>query len=242
MAYKKLLIFLIILFVFAQGYKRYSSRQIIERSPSRFVYREYDPRGSNVELFRKRTEREYFKIKGGFADSISAPGLSALDFSLTWLRILAGVYEDASIEGDFSWLFHKLRFISAKLPPSENEFQTAMMPLFIVLGKDPAGALFLLNEKLSKFKTDWRNSYWAGFHALENLNERKMAGSFFIDAAKYSSAPSYLLPLGIRLVQQTEGAKEDVFRLRKFATEKLSPELLEKVKTMRPEWFKESSD
>src|SRR5688572_18334407 len=102
MPYKRLIILSTIIFVAAQGYLRYSSRRLIERNPGKFVYKEYDPRGPNVELFRKRSEREFFKVKGGFADSVSMPGLASMDFSITWLRILASVYEDVSIEGDFS--------------------------------------------------------------------------------------------------------------------------------------------
>lgn len=227
--------FLIFAFVVVQGSLRYFSRKLVVKSENKSVYREYDPRGQNVELFRKRSEREYFKVKGGFADSVSIPGLASLDFSTTWLRILASVYEDVSVEGDFSWLFHKLRFISYQLPKNEAAFQTALLPLFVVLGKDPAGALFILNEKLVKFKTDWRVSYWAAFHALENLHEKKLAGSLFLEAAKYPGAPNYLVQLGLRLIHD-EG-DVDFKALRAFAAKNLDPALYERVKKLRPEWF-----
>jgi hypothetical protein len=235
MPYKKLIILSTIVFVLCQGVLRYKSRRLVERTNRQSVYREYDLRGDQVELFRKRSEREFFKVKGGFADSVSMPGLASLDFSVTWLRILASVYEDVTVEGDFSWLFHKLRFISYMLPTNEAAFQTALLPMFVVLGKDPAGALFLINEKLTKFKTDWRISYWAGFHALENLNEKKMAGQLFLEAARYPGAPHYLSALGVRLSQ---GDVEIEFsKLRKFAVENLDSEILEKLKKIRPEWF-----
>lgn len=224
------------LFVITQGVVRYYSRKTVAKEPGRFVYREYDPRGPSVEIFRKKSEREFFKVKGGFADSVSYPGLASLDFSTTWLRILASVYEDVSIEGDFSWLFHKLRFVSYHLPKDEASFQTALLPLFVVLGKDPAGALFLLNEKLAKFKTDWRVSYWMGFHALENLNEKKLAGSLFLEAAKYYGSPDYLAPLGLRLMH--DRGEIDYETLRAYAAKNLDPELLDRVKRIRPEWFK----
>lgn len=226
----------ITLFILTQGVVRYYSRKIVPKGPGQYIYREYDPRGLNVETFRKRSEREFFKVKGGFADSVSYPGLASLDFSTTWLRILASVYEEVSIEGDFSWLFHKLRFISYHLPTDEASFQTALLPLFVVLGKDPAGAMFLLNEKLVKFKTDWRVSYWAGFHALENLHEKKLAGSLFLEASKYYGAPVYLAPLGLRLMH--DQGDIDYETLRVYAAKNLDPELLDRVKRIRPEWFK----
>ncbi len=226
----------IALFVLIQGTFRYFSRKTVQKSESQFIYREYDPRGQSVELFRKRSEREFFKVKGGFADSVSYPGLASLDFSTTWLRILASVYEEATVEGDFSWLFHKLRFISFQLPSDEASFQTALLPMFVVLGKDPAGAMFLLNEKMAKFKTDWRVSYWAGFHALENLNEKKLAGSLFLEAAKYYGSPDYLGPLGLRLMH--DRGEIDFETLRVYAVKNLDPELLDRVKRIRPEWFK----
>jgi hypothetical protein len=231
----KITLSVIALFCLWQGILRYFSRQLVNQGERRYVYREFDPRGLSVETFRKKTEREYYKVKGHFIEDVSLPGLEALDFSVTWLRILASTYDEASVEGDFSWLFHKLRFISNSLPQTENSFQSALMPFFVVLGKDPAGALFLLNEKMKKFKTDWRISYWAGFHALENLKEKKLAGSLFLEASKFPGAPEYLTPLGLRLMQGDETI--NFYKLRKFATENLDPELLERLKRLRPEWF-----
>ncbi len=225
-------------FCCAQGLYRHSSRKMVRVNESKLVYREYDPRGRDVEIFRKRGEREYYKVKGGFMDAVSLPGLTSLDFSVTWLRILVSTYEDASVEGDFSWLFHKLRFISHNLPKDEASFQTALMPFFVVLGKDPAGALYLLHEKLSKFKTDWRVSYWTGFHALENLKEKKMAGILFLEASKYPGCPDYLASLGVRLLQNEGEPNYAVFR--SYAIKNLEPHLLEKLKRVRPEWFQET--
>jgi hypothetical protein len=223
------------MFALWQGIVRYNSRRLVLQSEKRWVYREYDPRGKNVEIFRKRTEKEYFRVKGHLVNGVSMPGLAALDFSVTWLRILVSTYEEASVEGDFSWLFHKLRFISHFLPKDETSFQTALLPFFVVLGKDPAGALYLLNEKLSKFRTDWRISYWTGFHALENLHDRKMAGSLFLIAANYPGAPEYLVPLGVRLLQD-EG-EVNYLAMRNYAIKNLDPEAIEKLKRLRPEWF-----
>lgn len=225
----------VIIFSFAQGVFRYSSRQIVVGQNQRFIYREFDARGSTVDMFRKRTEREYFKVKGGFLEQVSLPGLGALDFSLTWLRILASVYDEASVEGDFSWLFHKLRFISQVLPRDEQSFKGALLPFFVVLGKDPAGAMYLLNEKMTKFRSGWRVPYWAGFHALENLNERKLAGSLFLEAAKYPGAPEYLTQLGIRLLHDDQPMNYSI--LRKYATDNLEPEVVERLRKLRPEWF-----
>jgi hypothetical protein len=201
------------------------------------VYRTYDLRGENVETKRKKTEHAYYQVKGSFSRGARWPGLGSFEFAITWLRILVSVYDEASFEGDFSWLFHKLRFISHLIPDSEASFRAALMPLFVVLGKDPAGALYLLNEKLARSPNaiDWRLPYWAGFHALENLKEPQMAGDFFLMAAHYGNSPQYLATLGFRL------KNGDVFYdkklLRKEAIDRLDDELKEKLKHMRPEWF-----
>ena len=226
----------ILVFCCVQGFTRYYSREMLDVGQRKYIYREYDPRGRFVELYRKRVEREFFKVKGQFIDTVTWPGLVALEFSTTWMHILVSVYDEASLEGDFSWLFYKLRFVSHVLPQSEGAFQTALLPLFVVLGKDPAGALYLLNEKITKFKNDWRVPYWTAFHAMENLQEKKMAGSLFLEASKYPGAPEYLVPLGLRLLQG-DGAI-NVLSVRDYAIRNLDPELLEKVKRIRPEWFK----
>lgn len=221
---KKTIFFSIFLFCLAQGLGQY-------------YFPTFDPRGKEVEANKKRTELSYYQLKGSVLGSFSWPGLTALDFSLTWLRMLASTDAEVSIEGDFSWLFHKLRFLSKIIPGEDTRFQLAILPFFVVIGKDMAGAQLLFNEKLARGEdlNDWRVAYWAGFHAMENLNEKKLAGELFLRASKGVGAPYYLPSLGFRLIQGEEVlSRED---LRGEALKKLSPELQEKLRALRPEWF-----
>jgi hypothetical protein len=221
---KKTILFLIFIFSLTQGW-------MLQRWPH------FDPRGEGAEGFKKRTEHAYYQLKGSVLGFYSWPALTALDFSLTWLRILASTDAEASLEGDFSWYFHKLRFLSKVVPDQDKAFQSAIIPFFVVIGKDAAGAQLLFNEKLERGEDlkNWKVDYWAAFHAMENLNEKKLAGELFLRASKVVGSPYYLPALGFRLLQG-----EDVLgksELRFEALKKLSPELQEKLRALRPEWF-----
>ncbi len=202
-----------------------------------YFFSNFDPRGQGVEGYKKRTEHSYYQLKGSVLGSYSWPGLTALDFSLTWLNILASTDAEASLEGDFSWYFHKLRFVSKIIPQADSRFQSAILPFFVVIGKDTAGAQLLFNEKLLEREgaNDWQLAYWAGFHAMENMNERKLAGDLFLRASKIPGAPYYLPALGFRLLQGEDVLSRE--ELRAEALKKLSPELQEKLRALRPEWF-----
>ncbi len=222
---KKTILFSIFIFCLAQGLSQY-------------YFSAFDPRGKEVETLKKRTELAYYQLKGSVLGSYSWPGLTALDFSLTWLNILASTDAEASLEGDFSWYFHKLRFLSRIIPEADKRFQSAILPFFVVIGKDTAGAQLLFNEKLSQKESlkDWQVAYWAAFHAMENLNEKKLAGELFLKASKLPGSPVYLPALGFRLFQGDQVLSQG--ELREEALKKISPELQEKLRALRPEWFK----
>lgn len=226
---------LILMLCTFQGSIRFYSRKLIDVGGKQ-VYRDYDPRGAAVEATKKLSEKEFFRLRSKFAVPFPWPGLNAMNFSFTWLKILSSTYDEASVEGDFSWLFHKLKFISLLLPKDDQTFQTAMLPFFVVLGKDPAGALYLFNEKMGQGRgdSDWRVAYWAGFHALENLNEKKLAGDLFLKAARQPGAPRHLGVIGFRLAQGEDFNRVD---MRHEALRKVDPKILEKIKLLRPEWF-----
>ena len=222
---KRIILFSVFIFCLGQGLGQY-------------CFPNFDPRGKEVEASKKRTELAYYKVKGSELGVYSWPALTAMDFSLTWLRLLASTDAEASLEGDFSWYFHKLRFISRIIPQADVSFQSSILPFFVVIGKDVAGAQLLFNEKLALGEDlkDWRVAYWAGFHAMENMNERKLAGELFLRASYQTGSPSYLPALGFRLIQGVEGLTSE--ELRGEALKKLSPELQEKLRALRPEWFR----
>jgi hypothetical protein len=221
----KFFLILIFLFCLSQGLGMY-------------FYSGFDPRGSGVEAFQKRTEHSYYQLKGSVLGFYSWPGLTALDFSLTWLNVLSSTDTEAGLEGDFSWYFHKLRFLSKIIPQADTRFQSAILPFFVVIGKDAAGAQLLFNEKLARGDDvkDWRVAYWAAFHAMENLSEKKLAGELFLRASHSPGSPHYLPALGFRLIQGEDALSSG--QLRSDALKKLSPELQEKLRALRPEWFK----
>ncbi len=70
-----------------QGSLRYYSREFVDVG-SRKVFRDYDPRGRDVEGAKKRQEKEFFSIKESFSTPMPWPGLGAMNFSFTWLKIM----------------------------------------------------------------------------------------------------------------------------------------------------------
>lgn len=199
----------------------------------------FDPRGREVVdgVLRKK-ESLSFKNRSRkiFVSLSDFLGLRALDRSYTWLELLQGVHNESSYEGDFSWVFSKLDYLIGLTPSTDNPPWSRLSPFYFLVYKDGAGSTFLMNTMVNKAPGSWKIWFWSGYHALENLKMKTLAGDLYRHAALMPSSPTFLGPLSYRLSNQ------EIFdrmpHPQKIIEEELPEELLRKIKLERPEWLK----
>lgn len=183
-------------------------------------------------------ERESFKRKlsYGISQDIPWPGLKSTQVSWAWLELLQALHVETSYDGDFSWIFSKLYFVSKNSNEEERNFLLTLAPFYFVMGNDGAGSTLFLDELLKRSPQSYNVNFWAGFHALENLGHRKMASHFYGKASLAPGAPPYLAALSARL-QFGDLSKMSFEERVKVLEANSDPQTLERIKTTRPEWF-----
>lgn len=161
----------------------------------------WDPRNSQVlDSIVTRRETESFKEQSySGRRAFVWPGLRAAQVSWAWLEMLQGLHVPSSSEGDYSWMFSKLNFIAQETPPKDIRFLTGLASFFLVIGSDYIGANLLMRELQLRVPEFWKTWFWSGFHALENLRDRKVAGYCFREASMRPGAPDYFAALSLRL-------------------------------------------
>lgn len=200
-----------------------------------------DPRDAQaVESIHRQRESDAFRdrLRNGQTRPFAWPGLAAAQVSWTWLEVLSGLHAPESYEGDFSWIFSKLETIVQVSHPREIDFLSTLAPFYFVIGHDYAGATLIMNDMIQRAgPRRWRPWFWAGFHALENLNDRRLAGDLFARAAMDPASPPFLAPLSVRLSLGNEFLRSA--EKRQLLENGIAPELREKILQARPEWLKD---
>jgi hypothetical protein len=198
-----------------------------------------DPRGAErLRVLDRQRESDQFKerLRRGAKEDLPWPGLKAAQVSWTWLNLLNGIHQEASYQGDFSWVFSKLFTVSQYANEKELFFLSTLAPFYFVIGKDHAGATLFLHELYRRNPNSYNTLFWGGFHAIDNLHIRSMAAYFYERAARSPEAPHYLASLALRLRYG-----EELFSnasLRKEVLEShVSPELRAHLQKIRPNWF-----
>jgi hypothetical protein len=130
------------------------------------------------------------------------PGLKAFELSWIWLELLQGLNHKSSFGYDYSWLFSKIHTFALDSNPSEIRRTLAVTPFLFVKGDDPIGSTILCNEIIKRSGgVHWTPWLWGGYHAFENLKDKHLASQYFLQAAKFSTAPEYVAKLAYRLHQ-----------------------------------------
>ena len=186
----------------------------------------------------RRAEQESFrrKLQSGIEQDLPWPGLKSAQVSWAWLELLQGLHVESSYDGDFSWMFSKLYFVSKNANSHEIQYLSTLAPFYYVIGEDGAGSALFLYELVKRAPYNYNVNFWSGYHALENLSLSKMAAYFYERAARDPVAPSYLATLSQRLKLGNFDQLSD--EQRRVALEKSAdPLILEKIKKVRPNWF-----
>ncbi len=199
----------------------------------------WDPRGRD-ELDHIAALRESADFRDrlgrGRGHGFSWPGLKSAQVSFAWLDLLQGLHNTASSEGDFSWVFSKLDTLIENSPKAEILFVQGIAPFILVVGKDFLGANIVLNELAKREPTSWVPWFWYGFHAMHNLKNYRLAADLFSRAAVIPGSPPQTAGLSVRLKYGNPMDLSPDERLSILETQ-ISPELKEKIKKLRPEWF-----
>ncbi len=199
----------------------------------------WDPRDQARlhEILRLR-ESESFRaqLKSGLPQKTYWTSFSSAVASWTWLELLQGLHNEASYQGDYSWVFAKLYYLLENTPDEELQIVSALAPFFLVIGKDMVGAQLIMNELVRRAEKSWIPWFWYGFYANDRMNSRRFAADLFERAARLPGAPFYTAALAMRLRHGAETM--DNATKRKLVEDNLDPEFLEKLKVSRPEWFK----
>jgi len=142
-----------------------------------------------VELAARRESdsfRERLRERG--RQGFTWPGLRAFQVSWGWLEAVQSVHTPSAYDGDFSWLFGKLDFVLRNGTIRTTESVARLSPFFFVIGKDPAGATYLMNDLVDRLPSP-RVWFWSGFHAYENLGQAPLAADFYGRAADSPEVP-----------------------------------------------------
>jgi hypothetical protein len=217
----------------------YKESQSLVRSKStkQIVGTDWDPRDRQlIDKVARLRESESFRnrLRRGLDSQLFWPGTKAAQVSWTWLELLQGLHNEASYEGDFSWMFSKLHTVALASDPREIRFLASLAPFFFVIGKDHAGANVLMQEVLDRAPGSWQAWFWSGFHAYENLSDRKLAADLYERAARIDGSPAYFAALSVRLKLGLDFPKKNIG---KAFEGQMDPELLERVRQARPEYF-----
>jgi hypothetical protein len=167
------------------------------------------------ELSTARTQHFFF------------PGLKALQLSLTWLEVLDGLHNPASINTDYSWLFSKLHTFAVYSHKFEQKRALAVTPFLFVVGRDPIGSSILMNELIYRSQHYFTPWFWGAYHALENLKDKQMASEMFYQASKRPGSPPYSASLALKLNERKLSSLGEIEK-RDFL-EKLSPEVRRRI-------------
>ncbi len=200
----------------------------------------WDPRGfERIEAILKQRETDSFraKLRSGTSADIFWPGLSSAQISWTWLEMLQGLHVESSYQGDFSWIFSKLNTLIRYSNPKELKLIIGLGAFYYAIGRDHAGATYLMNELIKRdhVSPHFNTWFWGGYHGYYNLGNRQLASNLFEHAARFDSAPPYVAALAARLKFGDElmnsAERNDLLQ------RSLDPDLFEKVKKARPTWF-----
>lgn len=237
----KVWISLCIGFFLAQGAWRISQQKksghVVTRQGQKLL-KLYDLRGYDLvsDLLVKR-ESDQFKNQmwSNLDKPFYWPGLKSVQTSWAWMQILNGLHTQSSHEGDYSWLFSKLYFLSESLDQSRDHRVVSLAPFFLVIGTDGIGATLLVNRWTGTQSTGgWKTWFYAGFHALENLKNSKLAADYFRQALKFRGAPDHLAALVLRL---EHGEISTDKKNRGLLLRDLDSSLQERIRRVRPDWF-----
>jgi len=202
---------------------------------------EFDPRGKQrVADIQEEEESAAFqkRLKDKRFNQYFWPGLKAAHLSFIWLQTLSGISNEASYNKDFSWLFSKLYTLAVSSHPKELYRVFKLSPFLYVIGQDLVGSTLLAFETIKRQPENWASWYWAGFHSLENLHHRKLAGDLYLESSKRAGSPYYVASLGIRLSAGLY-ANQDMSTHLDSVIQELPSEIVEKIKRSRPEYFKQ---
>ena len=217
----------------------FERRNVIRSAMSKLaIGSKWDPRGRKQfdEIAFKRESASFRdRLRKGIDKSWTWPGMQAAQVSWNWLELLSGLHNESSYDGNFSWVFSKLHTVINNSPPQETRFVTTLAPFFFVIGKDYAGANVLMTEMLKRVPDQFNPWFWSGFHAMDNLKMNKLASNLFATAALKPGAAEYLSLLSAKLL--IDGEHLDSVQRRQILEKSMAPELLEKVKKMRPDYF-----
>lgn len=227
-------------FVLAQGVWRYREQMRLPKVVTKTgVQLEgiYDLRDSTkISKIQERRESDAFRERVRRPSSSIAywPGLKAAQASWVWMQTLSGLHVQSSYEGDYSWLFSKLNFLSRAIGKNHDPRVVSIAPFFLVIGSDGIGSTMLLQDWIRNYPDSWKTWFFAGFHALDNLKIPKLAADYYTHAIQFSQTPDYVAALVVRL--KSEGEINDK-KNRDLLIEGLDPNLVERLKRIKPEWF-----
>jgi hypothetical protein len=216
-----------------------SKHKIVSRSTKTVVGASWDPRDyQKLDKIYKKRESDSFKARQrrGISTPFVWPGLRNFQISMVWLEVLQGLHHESSYDGDYSWMFSKLNTLMALTDIKEIRYLTSLAPFFLVIGKDHIGANILMQEVIERAPDEYNAWFYSGYHAIENLNDRKLAADYILRASQFPFAPPYLkaLHLRLKLGQEFLSSAEKKTLIEK---EVKDPALLEALKKIRPEWF-----
>lgn len=211
--------------------------KVVTRSGLKLL-KTYDLRGADhVMSIILRRESDAFRgrVKSRQSKIFYWPGLKAAQTSWVWMQALSGLHVESSFQGDYSWLFSKLDFINRSVPSGKDLRSFSLAPFFLVIGSDGVGSTLLVQEWSRTFEDYWKTWFYAGYHAIENLNDTKLASDYFQRALTFKETPDFVAALMLRLKDPSAFSEK---KNRDLLLGDLDPALLVRLKRARPEWFR----
>lgn len=230
-----------ITFVAAQGLWRQRENAKLENIHTRTgatLIRNFDLRGFElVTSILQQRESDRFREAVAARPGSKVwywPGLKAMQVSWTWMQALNGLHVETSYQGDYSWLFGRLHFLSTAAGVNGDPRVISLAPFFLVIGADGVGSTLMVDEWVRRYPGQWKTWFFAGYHALENLNAPRLAADYYEHSLSFAGVPDHVAALVLRL---RAGSRIEDKKNRDLLIRDLDPNLQERLKRARPEWF-----
>ena len=227
-------------FVACQAYWRYAEQSRTAKVRTRTgatLIKAFDLRGADsVMALIKRRESDDFRqrVRERQGKLTYWPGLRSAQVSWRWMEMLNGLHTETSFQGDYSWLFSRLDFLSRSVGARGDWRVISLAPFFLVIGSDGIGSTLLIRDWIQRYPNYWKTWFFAGYHALENLKLPLLAADYYERGLKFREMPDYVAALVLRL--RAKDSLGDTTS-RDMVLKGLDPEVLDRLKRARPEWF-----
>ena len=149
-----------------------------------------------------------------------------------WIRAIqdfsyCDTYIGTNVCQNNSWLFQVVDAVTNLSPSFRSAYFYGSLALSIIL-TDKEGARRLYEKGVAAFPNDWQLNYYAAYHYIYEINDKKRAAELLIQAGKFG-APAWVTVLAGRLYSD-EGQLEMAERvLQEMKDTKQDPTLIERL-------------